>query len=156
MKEIEGIPAAVYTKIKFSIGVDSLPNTNDSTKYQVGDLDITGSNGMPWVWAKGYKFIRLDGLTNTDDGLTNQGLTIHIGENVNFKTKEFTQSIAFEEGKTTMVHFMVMVHKLFSGTTEIDFDVNRDVQVNPADVASEIADNYEQGMFMLHHAEVLD
>ncbi len=155
MKEIAGIPAVTYSKIQFSIGVDATHNNPDSSQYYVGELNGSGADGMPWVWAKGYKFLRLDGATKTDEGRS-LGLVFHIGENENFQTIAFTNNITLQEGKTTMAHCMVLVHKLFTGTSDIDFDVNNDVQVKPANVASQVANNYETGMFMLHHHEILE
>ncbi len=53
---LSGIPAGVYTKMSFIIGVDSIHNC---TGLQEGALDPI--NAMFWTWNTGYIFLKLEG-----------------------------------------------------------------------------------------------
>jgi hypothetical protein len=62
--QLKRVPSADYTKIQFSVGVDSLPNFNSSVLK--GDLN-TGI-GMSWNWNTGYIFLKIEGQFKKSNG----------------------------------------------------------------------------------------
>lgn len=77
------IPFDYLGNISFSIGVDSLQN---SQGQQNGDLDPL--NGMFWTWKTGYIFFKIEGYTWNSSG-ERFPLIIHVGSNSCFRTTSY-------------------------------------------------------------------
>ncbi len=153
MLDIQGVTPGTYTSIQFAIGVDQNCNTVEACTH--GDLDpfSTDAEKMIWDWSlgSGYKFMRTEGsfLGNATSSKVDGTFSFHIGSNSNYKTLTFTgDPIVIEDDKTTMVHFMAMTNQIFTGPNTIDLEATAD---QGSAGAGNIADNYESGMFMMHH-----
>ncbi|WP_299703907.1 MbnP family protein [uncultured Pontibacter sp.] len=143
---LDEVPAAVYTKMEFAIGVDEARNHSID---QFGDLDP--SNDMVWDWTTGYKFLSLEGLYTGDT--KNGGLVFHIGEDSNYKvfTLELPQPLDLRQRPTGNLRLVTDVNELFRNPHLIDFD-----ELNTAmggENARKIVENYSQGFIRIESGE---
>ncbi len=76
---ISKVPAGLYSKIRFNLGVDSARNRSGE---QTGDLDP--SLGMYWNWTNGYIHFRLEGRIIS----SLQTFSLDIGGSTNVVNKE--------------------------------------------------------------------
>lgn len=63
--KLNNVPAADYTELTFTIGVDSARSVADVSK-RGGILDIAsanGASGMYWGWNAGYIFVKMEGFS---------------------------------------------------------------------------------------------
>lgn len=156
MLDIDGFDVGEYDSIRFAIGVDENCNTIEACTS--GDLDpySTDAEAMIWSWASGsgYKFVRFEGSfkgNNTSaSGAVNNDFSFHVGGNSRYKevTLGTADAIKIEEGKTTMVHLMAMTHQILTSPNSIDLEATSSQGTAGAD---NLAENYADGMFMLHH-----
>lgn len=79
-----------YHMIRFNIGVQAEENNQseiDFTSRPANDPLAMQTPAMHWNWNAGYRFLRVDGLVDTDgDGTPSDVLEIHIGTD-NFLTE---------------------------------------------------------------------
>ena len=79
-----------YHMIRFNIGVQAEENNQseiDFTSRPASDPLAMQTPAMHWNWNAGYRFLRVDGLVDTDgDGTPSDILEIHIGTD-NFLTE---------------------------------------------------------------------
>jgi hypothetical protein len=109
---VNGIPAGNYKAVRFSIGVDSIHNSNLS--LQDGELE-TGlgmDNGDGWTWATSYIFTAIGG--NVGEGTNTKVFKIETGSNTNYKTVTLDIPKTSAE-KSTTLKVNVDVTKLFDG-----------------------------------------
>ena len=143
---LEGIPNGEYSKVNFTIGVDSTSNVSGA---QEGALDP--ANGMFWSWNMGYIFLKLEGTTQAGTDLR-----YHIGGfrwNANnirtIETAVPTGSMININGSSSTVHYMVNVGEFFKNPMDFDVEATPDVAMpNAASVM--ISENYKD-MHMIHH-----
>ncbi len=147
---IEGIPAGDYTKISFTIGVDSARNFAGA---QTDALDPL--NGMFWTWNSGYIFVKLEGSSPASVA-TNNKLAFHIGgasatTNAIRKTSIdlAPYTLRIRTDKVPEVHIKVNVAKMFTGKQDISFATYNTMHGGAN--ALLIANNYAEGMFSLDH-----
>lgn len=80
---ISNIPAGTYKSITFSIGIDSVYNSNLS--LQSGELSqLNGMTNISWMWHTSYIFSSLKGF-RTINGTTT-AITVETGLNTNYRT----------------------------------------------------------------------
>ncbi|MEO5911869.1 MAG: MbnP family protein [Pelobium sp.] len=142
------IPAGDYTKISFTIGVDSVSNF---TGAQAGVL--APEKAMFWSWKSGYVFVKMEGTSaSSPDGK----LLFHIGgasptvnaiRKVSFPIDINTLRIRTD--KSPIIHFKADAGAMFSGKQNISF--TQYSAMHGGAPALIIADNYAQGMFTLEH-----
>ncbi|MBK0383999.1 hypothetical protein I5M32_13605 [Pedobacter sp. SD-b] len=147
---LSNVPAGDYTKISFTIGVDSARNFAGA---QTGAL--APENAMFWSWNSGYVFVKMEGTSPASTG-ANHNLIFHIGgasATVN-AIRKVTFNIdpnilRIRTDKAPIMHFLADAGAMFSGRQNISFaDYNSMHGGLPALI---IADNYAQGMFSLDH-----
>ncbi|KUG09782.1 MbnP family protein [Solirubrum puertoriconensis] len=146
---LQEVPTGDYTKITFTIGVDSTRNVSGA---QTGALDPL--NDMFWTWNSGYIFLKLEG---TSPQAANGQLVFHIG---GFKSPNNTiRSVSppLPQGtvlkvraeKAPAVHYKADVLKLFTGPNVIRFAELSNTMGGPSSV--KVANNYAAGMFRIDH-----
>ncbi|GGG40807.1 MbnP family protein [Hymenobacter glacieicola] len=150
---LKQIPAGTYTKLTFTIGVDSARNVAGA---QTGALDP--SHGMFWTWNTGYIFTKLEGRSAQASG--NGGLTFHVGGFRAPNNTIRTVSPALPNGTPLYiradhapeVHLKVNVLGMFNGPTaasNIDFRTLSNTMGGAQSV--KVANNYAAGMFRIDH-----
>lgn len=152
---LKDIPAGDYTKLTFTIGVDSARNVAGA---QTGALDP--NNDMFWSWNTGYVFTKLEG-TSPQSTSAGNGLTFHIG-GFKFPTNTIrtvspalpaaTAALQVRADHTPEVHLKVDVLRMFSGPTAVDNIDFRTVSFTMGGTNSvKVANNYATGMFRIDH-----
>ena len=81
----------------FGIGIDPVNNdqtTEDFTTRPVSDPLAVQEPSMHWNWNSGYKFLRVDGMVDTnEDGEVDTPVSYHIGGNQYFTTLNSINSV---------------------------------------------------------------
>jgi len=154
------IPEGEYKTVSFILGVDSLRSTKDISE-RTGVLDPTTAGGdMYWGWNSGYIFFKMEG-TSPAAGMGGNFM-YHIGgfggyssatlNNIKTITLDLTARgiPQVKSGKSTNIHLMVDVLKMFNGSTNVSIAANPMVMFDP--YSSTIANNYT-AMFRHDHTE---
>ncbi len=137
-----------YSKLNFSIGVDSIKNTSlDNT----GDLDI--SNSMAWDWNTGYKFVVMEGKYFND--ISNPTIFIplvfHIGLNQNYKKVNLSFDSINDKGifstDNKKMVLRVDLNDFFSSPNQIDFNEINNIMGGGKSLL--LSQNYENGFVTL-------
>jgi hypothetical protein len=150
------IPEGEYKTLTFTVGVDSLKSTKDISQ-RTGVLDPTAAGAdMYWSWNSGYIFFKMEGTSPA----SMMGYMYHIGgfggyssttiNNIKTISIDLTQrgTPQVKSGKSTNVHLLVDVLKLFNGSPNISIATNPMVMFNP--LSTSIANNYTS-MFRHDH-----
>ncbi|MFK7932809.1 MAG: MbnP family protein [Saprospiraceae bacterium] len=128
-----------YSELSFFVGVDPATNsmsTEDFTTRASSDPLAANDFQMHWNWNSGYKFLRVDGMSDTDgDGVVDTGITYHIGsdallEYVNLNLENLSEEVNIEFDFA----------KLFAG---VDFTTDIDTHTgNNLPLAQKLVANY--------------
>ncbi len=131
------VPEGDYTKVTFTLGVDSLRSTMDISK-RTGVLDPAAngdhdSGGMYWGWNSGYIFFRMEGNSNVisddvnGDPTGKKQFKYHIGgfggysaptiNNIKTITVDLTTAgiAKVRKDRSSNVHLFVDLIKVFNG-----------------------------------------
>ncbi len=159
------VPEGDYTRVTFTLGVDSLRSTMDISK-RTGVLDPAGGmdNGMYWGWNPGYIFLKMEGISPAApvDPTGVRKYRYHIGgfggysaptiNNIKTVTADLTsRGIAqVRKGRNANIHFFVDIDKVLSGSTTIS--IAERPQVMFSNFSVPVANNYAT-MFTHDHTE---
>lgn len=143
---LENIPNGEYTKVNFTIGVDSTRNVSGA---QEGALDV--ANGMFWSWNMGYIFMKMEGTVQ--DSID---FRYHIGGftwNAN-NVKTVSASVPagspmVVNGSNSTAHFMVDFAEYFKSPVDLDIAATP-IIMSPNAASKVVAENYKD-IFMIHH-----
>lgn len=163
--ELDNIPAGKYSKITFTVGVDSTGVLNGATG---GALDPATSK-MFWNWNSGYIALKFEGQSDASNGgvsgaetvtTTNpNGIAYHIGGWKNIAGTAFVYNnkrISFnfdtdavvDAKSAPHVHMTFDVMGLFNGHHKVDFTGNHNVH-KPSD-GVDMAHNMEEAFNFDH------
>lgn len=153
------IPEGEYKSVSFTLGIDSLRNTKDISQ-RTGVLDPTGVGAdMYWSWNSGYIFFKMEG---TSPASMMGDFMYHIGlfGGMSAPTINNIKTIALDltprgtpkvkTGKSTNIHLMVDILKVFNGTANFSIADKSMIMVDP--FSATIANNYVS-MFRHDHTE---
>ncbi len=160
MLDFEGVPAGMYNKLTFTLGVQSEGITEGAAG---GVLDVA-NGGWFWNWNNGYIAFALEGQSPASPGEAGanslaednpHSMAFHIGgwnepNNNREITIELGQHVEVNEENVPFAHIGVDILTLFKGANTIDFSQMHSVHA-PADGAL-LAENIK-GAFYLHHLE---
>lgn len=159
------VPEGDYTKVRFTLGVDSLRSTMDVSK-RTGVLDPAGGmeSGMYWGWNSGYIFFKMEGISPQaplDPTGTNK-YRFHIGgfggysaptiNNIKVITTDLTARgmAQVRKNRNANIHFFVDIDKVLSGPNPVSIAANP--QVMFSDFSVKVANNFT-AMFTHDHTE---
>ena len=116
---IKNLPAATYTAMEYTMGVDSLRNVSGA---QTGALSIT--NSMFWSWNSGYIMVKAEGASpNSSTG----SFAYHLGgfsgqyNIVTVKTADFSsQAINVNKDKSPKLIMQANTGRLWHTLTGVD------------------------------------
>jgi len=118
MQEVGELKEGHYHMVRFYIGVDPVNNGQSEADFTNRDADDPLALQFPsmhWSWTSGYKFIRVDGKVDTDaDGVPDEAMSFHLGNNDMLKTLEFVTHTDVEKGHGHM-HFEFDLAKALEG-----------------------------------------
>ncbi len=161
------VPEGDYTKVTFTLGVDSVRSTMDISK-RTGVLNPAGGmeSGMYWTWNSGYIFLKMEGASPAAPAnqTSPHKYYYHIGgyggyaasaptiNNIKTFTTDLTQrGIAqVRQGRNANIHFFVDVDKIFSGTTKVSLATHNTIMFSEYSV--NVANNFRE-MFTHDHTE---
>lgn len=107
-----------YTKVRFSIGVDPVYNSNFSLKS--GELDVNQMSQVgSWAWQTSYIFLRTKGiyLAKGGDALSDsKKFVAETGGNDQYRTVELSLPTSIKTGTTVDIKLKVDVLDLFKGS----------------------------------------
>lgn len=149
LQELKNVPAGDYTKINFTIGVDSLRNYTTS---HTGVFDH--SNGMFIDNNNGFIFLKLEG-TSTKSALADNKLYYQISGakppiSAIRKTSLSLHNgiLKVRENTKPEMHLIVDPSFMFKGANIINFGL---MPITVGEDALIIANNYAMGMFVVDH-----
>ncbi|WP_346238388.1 MbnP family protein [Niabella insulamsoli] len=159
------VPEGDYSKITFTLGVDSLRSTMDISK-RTGVLDPAGGHdgGMYWGWNSGYIFFKMEGSSPQApvDPTGQHSYRYHIGgfggysaptlNNIHIITMDLTnRGIAqVRKNRKANIHLFTDISKLFNGATQISIASNPQVMFSA--YSTTVANNFA-AMFTHDHTE---
>ncbi|MCH5598194.1 MbnP family protein [Niabella ginsengisoli] len=158
------VPEGDYTKLTFTIGVDSLRSTMDVSK-RTGVLDpASGHDGMYWDWNSGYIFFKMEGTSPQapTDPTGAEKFRYHIGgfggysapsiNNIKTVTLDLTMRGVAQVRKTRSpnIHLFADISKVFDGVNTVSITAHP--QVMHSEFSVSIANNYA-AMFTHDHTE---
>ncbi|RZL47925.1 MAG: hypothetical protein EOO93_24810 [Pedobacter sp.] len=166
------VPEGDYTKVTFTLGVDSLRSTMDLAK-RTGVLDPAaggghGGSGMYWGWNAGYIFFKFEGNADAISNDVNGDPTgkkqfkYHIGgfggysaptiNNIKTVTIDLTSAgiAKVRKDRQSNVHLFVDVMKVFNGKNSFSIAAHPNVMFS--DFSKNIATNLTE-MFKHDHTE---
>jgi len=166
------VPEGDYTKVTFTLGVDSLRSTMDLSK-RTGVLDPAAggghdNGGMYWGWNSGYIFFKFEGNSSVIADDTNGDPTgkkqfkYHIGgfggysaptiNNIKTITIDLTRAgiAKVRKERNSNVHLFVDISKVFNGKNAFSIAAHPNVMFS--DYSVNIATNLAQ-MFSHDHTE---
>lgn len=159
------VPEGDYTKVVFTLGVDSLRSTMGIDK-RTGVLDPSGGmdEGMYWGWNSGYIFFKFEGFSDAApvDGSGQRKFRYHIGgfggysaptiNNIKQISIDLTAAGAarVRKDRNSNVHLMVDIGKVLSGKNTISIATHPSVMFS--EYSTGIADNFI-AMFTHDHTE---
>ena len=137
------LPAGVYDRLNFIIGVDSIRNVSGA---QTGALDP--AQGMFWTWSTGYIMAKLEG-TSPVAATPNNVVEYHVGgfkagESVLRKvTLDFpvAEKLELKQGAHGSINLTANINRWFSPVHAIRIR-DKAVSMTPGTLATQIADNY--------------
>ena len=144
--EVGKIDIADYTALKFFVGIEPAANSQTETDFTTrSSSDPLGVQdpSMHWNWNSGYKFIRIDGQTDTDgDGVVDTPLAFHIGTDALLNGLEFDVP-SLQEG-TNILNFNLDLNQLYDG---IDLAVDWDTHTgNNIPLAEQFVVNFKNAL----------
>lgn len=166
------VPEGDYTKVTFTLGVDSLRSTMDLTK-RTGVLDPAAGGGhdgggMYWGWNSGYIFFKFEGNSSVisddvkGDPTGKKQFKYHIGgfggysaptiNNIKTITVDLTKAgiAKVRKDRQSNVHLFVDIMKVFNGANNFSIAAHPNVMFSEYSV--NIAKNLTQ-MFNHDHTE---
>ncbi len=136
------------TKIKFSVGIDSVSNHSGK---QTDALDPL--YGMFWTWSQGYIFFKVEGYYTTKEG-ERGGFVYHIGGNECYRSIVLDLDLPVSETKKTITYpIQVKLEHLFGlyDNPAVYLKIpenNKKISVMGGPQAPLIADNFMQAFQM--------
>lgn len=143
------IPEGNYSSIEFSIGVPESLNGTDNPDFDASlydqDSPLSLSNGMYWTWNSGYRFILMDGRTNTDpmvDDVFETLLSIHTGKTYSFRSNELSLNVNAGKDQTVPLNLLFNVETFLSNPDDvIDIAVDNQSHGTNENLANRLSDN---------------
>lgn len=122
---LQHIPAANYTKVKFGIGVDQV-QWELGAEGQGNFLAQAQAADLLWSWSAGYKFLAFEGNFTSPTITTASQFMVHTGKtgtdyNYTEVTLDLPQKALVRGEITPEIHIVADLSKLTDGTNKIRF-----------------------------------
>jgi len=113
---VTDIPVGTYTRLRFTLGVDSADNHADPAAWpNEHGLSLMNGGLMHWGWNAGYIFFKIEGRYRNSASL-NRGYSYHIGRDdlVSHITSPPGLDIRQVTGKSTPITIKMQVDRFFN------------------------------------------
>lgn len=156
--ELDSIPAGVYTKVKFGLGISQ-------DAYLLGGESQgefwaeAGAEGMNWSWAAGYIFAKLEGKYGTDALDVNFiNHTGNMGDVVVTETPDLYREIELDLPDQLVItpqtfpgiHFIADLNHYLSGETDLILDDTNQEAMGSSEHLVNVTNNLSK-MFSISH-----
>lgn len=156
--ELDSIPAGVYTKVKFGLGISQ-------DAYLLGGESQgqfwaeAGSEVLTWGWATGYIFVKLEGMygtnvldTNFFNHTGNMGNVSENGTPDLYREIELTLPSPMEVSSQTYpgIHLIADLNQFLSGETNLVLDGSNHESMGSSEHLVNVTNNLSQ-MFSVSH-----
>jgi hypothetical protein len=144
--QVQAFPG-VYSKLVFTLGVDSILNCSGA---QEGALDPL--NGMFWTWNSGYVFFKLEGYSPASTADLHR-IEHHIGgyQGIHKASRKielfFKEPLLINETDFNTIYLQMDLDKYWQGKNDIIIAANALIMI-PGEGAKRVADNFA-GMFSI-------
>ena len=143
----EPVAISNIKNVKYFVGVDSITNQmseSDFTNRPTGDPLGIQDPSMHWSWNTGYRFLRVDGMVDTDgDGTADTPVAYHLGNNPMLKNIDINTSILIQGGDNKLT-FGFDLAQFFAG---VDFPNELETHVGDnLPLATKLRDNLPAAM----------
>ena len=143
------IPEGNYTRIEFSLGVPEGLNGTDNPDFDASLYDqnspLSLSKGMYWTWNSGYRFILMDGRTNTDpmvDDVFETLLSIHTGKTYSFRSNGLSLNMNAAKDQTIPLNLKFNIEGFLNYPDDvIDIAVDNQSHGTNENLANRLSDN---------------
>ncbi len=158
---LNDVPAANYTGLKYTIGVDSVKSVSD-VGQRIGILDPAsyGNDNMYWSWNSGYIFFKMEGISSVSP-TNSAGLNkyqFHIGgfggkssvtpNNLRSVSLALSTPATVRKDIAPVAHVIFDVNKVFSAVNSISL-AKSSVIMAPA-AGKIISENYSKAYLLDH------
>jgi hypothetical protein len=142
---LKGLPAGVYSQLKFNIGLDEELNHSDPSQYGPDHPLNTIRNKLHWTWAQGYIFFAMEGhLLNSLEG-RQDGFSYHIGNDELLMNIQVPLMMELREDTTLILDFHI--DRLFTGEPPVTIATQTSTHSRPGDsLAERFARGIEKSM----------
>ncbi|MCB0687075.1 MAG: hypothetical protein KDC53_11130 [Saprospiraceae bacterium] len=138
----EPLAISNITRVQFFVGVDSVTNAmteNDFTLRPASDPLGMQNPSMHWSWNTGYRFLRVDGKSDTDgDGTPETPVEYHLGNNNMLKNIDITTDVTMKAGDNEL-YIQFDLAKFFENV-DVASELVTHVGDNP-ELAAKLRDN---------------
>lgn len=150
-QEVTTLETGHWHEIEFFIGVGPEENSQSEEDYTTRPADdplAIQSPPMHWNWNTGYRFVRIDGMVDTDgDGTVETLMELHLGTDPFLTNLSYTIHKDVEEG-ANMVHFQFDLEKAFEG---IDLRTEHETHTGDnLELANKLRDNLASAISKAH------
>lgn len=114
------VPQGQYESIKFGVGVKKELNEADPANYSEEGHPLNTIENTYWGWATMYRFITLEGRSDSDlDGEYEGTFAYHTGNEESYRTHEITHEFKIKKKEVNFLNFELDVQQLLdkSGNT---------------------------------------
>lgn len=115
---LEGVPAQVYSGLRFKVGVEAGENHRDPNHWPAGHALHPLVNGLHWGWQGGYIFMALEGHWPQEDG-TRGGFSYHLANDANLMSVTLDGALDLTRGGT--IGMELDVQKILGGLNVATF-----------------------------------
>ena len=151
MHSLGDIETGHFHQFRFGVGVDPITNAmseEDYTSLSADDPLSVQEPPMHWGWNSGYRFLRIDGLTDTNgDGTPETAMAFHLGTEDFYRVLEATIHMDVEEADNTL-NLTFDLEQLFDG---IDLSTDHSTHTaNNLPLAEAVRDNIVDSFTLGH------
>jgi hypothetical protein len=142
------VPAKAYQQIEIGIGLNASQNASDPAGFEDSHPLSTAQNTY-WSWAAKYKFIQIDGKTDTDNnGSLEQLFGYHTGLDTMYTTLTIDYNLQAIAQQNTGLGFEVDINEIFSKVDTVDCAIEPSWHGNTAtaSIAFRLTENFKQSL----------
>ena len=143
------IPFKRYTHFNFSIGVPPVLNGTENENFDAAlynpDHPLSLSNNMYWTWITGYRFVRIDGRSNTnpdEDEDFETLISIHTGKDYCYRSRSVELDFVADKDAVNTYTMVFDVHAFLAGENDvIDVAIDNQSHGTNEGLANRVSDN---------------
>lgn len=151
------VPYNRYTNLDFSIGVPPVLNGTENENFDAAlynpDHPLSIGNNMYWTWNTGYRFVRIDGRSNTnpdEDDDFETLISIHTGKDYCYRSKSIDLDFVSDKTTSNSIAIIFDVHAFLAGENDV-IDVATDNQSHGTNegLANRVSDNIKDAIIVV-------